>query len=149
MVANMDTTISPEFSGVMLHGLNTSSVLLTEEGVQACRAHARREHDRQVGAQPVAADLDRAVDELVDRAGRAFHPRLPPVGSEELRCLDDGHVRVLEMRQRFGEEIRPGSEIGVEYDEELAPRVSEGLPEVSRFLILTAIGAYDITEAEV
>ena len=56
-------------------------------------------------AEPVAGHLDGPVEHLLDRPRGVLDPGLRGAAAEELGCLDDRDRRVVQVRERLGEEV--------------------------------------------
>ncbi len=104
--------------------------------------------DAQRRAEPVPRHLHGPVEHLQGGARGPLYPGLAPAGPEELRGLHDPDTGIVQVRQRLGQEVRPGPEVGVEYHDVLAARPPEGVVEVARLLVLADDRAAHVGEPE-
>ena len=104
-------------------------------GVKRLATIDRARADTDRGAVSVSRYLHGPVEDLLYCAGGPLNPRLPAIVAEELGRLDDRDLRVLEVWQRFGQQVRTRSEVGVQDDYELPARLSERVPQVPAFFI--------------
>src|SRR5262249_61404224 len=71
------------------------------------------------------------------------------VGAEELRRLHDSDTRLVEVRQRLGDENWWRREVSVENDEDLTAGAFEGIPQIAGLLHPAAILADLVRESEI
>ncbi len=100
-------------------------------------------------AEPVPGHLDRAVEHLLDRAGRPLDPGLPAVLPRKYCGVCTIAIgRVVHVGQRLGQEVAARREVGVQDDDELAVGAGERVPQVAALLVLAGIGPHPVAEAE-
>ena len=104
--------------------------------------------DAQRGPEPVPGHLHGPVEDLQRRPGGLLHPSLVRADPEVLRGLDEPDLRVVHVRERLGEEVRAGPEVGVEDDHVLAAGAGERVGEVPGLLVVTRVRPPDVGEPE-
>ena len=104
--------------------------------------------DADGGVEAVPGGLNRPVEDFLHGSGRVLDPVLVRTGPEVLRTLDDGDLRVVQIRQQLGQEVTPGCEVSVEDDNQLGIGTGEGIPQVACLLALGQIRPADVFEAE-
>ncbi len=131
-----------------MHVLGIRDQCRAAERLQGSSPVDRRGSDADRLAEPIAGHLNRPVKHLLDRPCGVLDPALAGALAEELGRLDYRDSRIVQIREQLGEKVEAGREIGVQDDQELARRPSEGIAEVAGLLAGRAVRSPNVGESE-
>ena len=146
-----DVTDAPAEAEAVETGAHVLTVVherAAAEGLQRPAAIHSTGTDADGGVEAVAADLDQAVEELLDIGRATPYPAHVVLHREELRRLQDGQTLVLQQeRQQLVEVVLHRAEVCIEVGDEFAGGAGEGIAEIAGLLVLAGIVAAQVDYA--